>query len=292
MYPSRLLTAFSAEARVPEHLLPYVRAISGLEPQEQDGFLVWRNGESLILVGHACGATHFDAERLDMAIRKLEALPTTEKLTVLAPIRPSSAPAWAISSSPDTYWGIPLPTTSEQMHHGQKLRNLLHRARREIVITRENWQPDHAELTSLFSRTHALSPETRLLFGKIGDYVNAVPDAVLFSARNGSGILQGFSVGDYTALETVFYLFAFRHPQSPPGTADTLLEALAEEGMARGHTLLNLGLGINPGITFFKRKWHAESLQAHVETTWTKHPPKEGKKPLGIIKKWLGLRNS
>lgn len=97
-------------------------------------------------------------------------------------------------------------------------------------------------------------PGTRHLFRHIGPYVEAVPDALLFAARDCEGALQGFAVGDYTALGTVFYLFAFRAPESPPGTADALLDALAAEGIRRGHTLLNLGLGINPGIVFFKRK--------------------------------------
>ncbi len=292
MPSSRFLTSFSAEARVPEHLLPYVRAVSGLEPQEHDGFLAWSNGETLILVGHPCGSAGFDTERLDATIRKLESLPATENLTVLAPIRPSAAPSWAVSGPSDFYWGIPLPHSPGEMAHGQKLRNMLRRAGKEITIVQESWQPEHKELTDMFSRTHALSPATRFLFGRIETYITAVPDAVLFSARDSSGTLQGFSIGDYTALETAFYLFAFRHPQSPPGTADALLAALAEEGIRRGHALLNLGLGINSGIAFFKRKWNAEILSSHVETTWTKHPPQKTKTPLGTLKKWLGLSSS
>lgn len=101
------------------------------------------------------------------------------------------------------------------------------------------------------------------------------PDALLFAARDCEGALQGFAVGDYTALGTVFYLFAFRAPESPPGTADALLDALAAEGIRRGHTLLNLGLGINPGIVFFKRKWNATILRPHVETSWAVQRPQE-----------------
>ena len=292
MPPSRFLTSFSAGARVPEHLLPYVRSISELTPQEHEGFLVWHNKENLILVGHACGAAEFDTEHLDEAIQKLpEVFPTMERLTVLAPVRPTSAPAWSVSSPADAYWGIPLPQNQAQLSHGQKLRNMLRRAKQEITITQESWQPEHAELTAMFSRTHALAPETRLLFSKIERYACTVPDSVLFSARSSNGMLQGFSIGDYTALETAFYLFAFRHPQSPPGTADALLEALAEEGIKRGHTLLNLGLGINSGIAFFKHKWNAERLCSHVETTWTKRAPKK-ETTFESLKRWLGLNGA
>ena len=88
--------------------------------------------------------------------------------------------------------------------------------------------------------------------------------------------------------EPFFYLFAFRSPESPPGTADALLDALAAEGIRRGHTLLNLGLGINPGIVFFKRKWNATILRPHVETSWAVQRPQEAGL-LGSLKKLFGM---
>ena len=51
--------------------------------------------------------------------------------------------------------------------------------------------------------------------------------------------------------------------------ADALLAALAAEGAERGHGLLNLGLGIHPGVAFFKKKWGASAFLPCVETSWT-----------------------
>ena len=211
-----------------------------------------------------------------------------ESLTVLAPFRPDAAPEWAVSTKPDAYWGIPLPTDAADMAYGQKLRNQLRRARRDILIAQEGWKPDHAELVEQYIRSRPFAPGTRHLFRHIGPYVEAVPDALLFAARDCEGALQGFAVGDYTALGTVFHLFAFRAPESPPGTADALLDALAAEGIRRGHTLLNLGLGINPGIVFFKRKWNATILRPHVETSWAVQRPQEAGL-LGSLKKLFGM---
>ena len=47
-----------------------------------------------------------------------------------------------------------------------------------------------------------------------------------------------------------------------------LLNALLDEAAGRGHMLLNLGLGINPGVAFFKRKWNARPWLPYVETSW------------------------
>lgn len=297
MPPSRW-ASFTAEAAVPEQLVPYVRAVSDLEPLECGGFLAWRSGPRLVLVGHAAcppqagtepsGFSRAETSRLDAAVREAASLRGVESLTVLSPFRPGAAPEWAVSGKPDAYWGIPLPADPADMPYAPKLRNQLRRACRDIRIAREGWKPDHADLVEYYIRSRPLTPGTRHLFRHIGPYLEAVPDALLFAARGSEGGLQGFAVGDYTSLGTVFYLFAFRAPESPPGTADALLGALAAEGIRRGHTLLNLGLGINPGIVFFKRKWNATILRPHVETSWTAGQPQEPGL-LGTLKKLFGM---
>ena len=79
--------------------------------------------------------------------------------------------------------------------------------------------------------------------------------------------------GDFTALGTAFYMFAFREPHCPPGVADLLLHHIALEGSRQGQRLLNLGLGINAGVTFFKKKWGARELFPLITTSW-QLPPK------------------
>ena len=147
MPPSRW-ASFAAEAAVPEQLVPYVRAVSDLEPLECGGFLAWRSGPALVLVGHDAGLKQGGAEqersrpeaaRLDAAVGEASSLRGIESLTVLAPFRPDAAPEWAVSTKPDAYWGIPLPTDAADMAYGQKLRNQLRRARRDILIAREGW---------------------------------------------------------------------------------------------------------------------------------------------------------
>ena len=54
MPPSRW-ASFAAEAAVPEQLVPYVRAVSDLEPLECGGFLAWRSGRRWCLSGMTPG---------------------------------------------------------------------------------------------------------------------------------------------------------------------------------------------------------------------------------------------
>lgn len=293
--------ASTAAAVTPEQLVPYVLAMGGGTPHPcGDGIGYLRDGRLVLAVWPGA----HEQAGVDASVERALALPGVERITVLAPCRPSAAPTDAVSRQ-DRYWGLPLPVHAPAGRAGQKWRNTLIRAQRDLTLELSDpaapaapaalacgnaaapkpgplnpisqatapqagqWTREHGELVEGFLRSRPLGPGSAALFRRIGAYLEAVPDALLFSARSASGRLEGLCVGDCSALATAFYLFAFRRPDSPPGTADLLLAALAATAAARGHSQLNLGLGINPGIEFFKRKWGATPVLPYVETSWT-----------------------
>ena len=204
----------------------------------------------------------FAASSVSLSDDQALAMPELRRITVLAPVVPSAAPAHAVVER-DAWWCVNLPHTP-----GQKLRNMLRRAEREATVAVESWGPEHDALVDHYLKVRTLAPGTRHIFGRVGTYVERSSEAVLFGARNASGRLLAMAVGDYSALGTAFYMFAFRHDDCPPGVSDALLHALAEEAGRRGQTVLNLGLGIDGGITFFKKKWGAFEAMPHLETSW------------------------
>ncbi len=196
------------------------------------------------------------------------------RITVLAAARPHAAPPGAPSVE-DVFWSLPLPLPPG----GQKLRNMLRRAARDIVTEQggaDSWTAEHAALVEDFccARADVLEASSVHIFRHLDAYLAAAPQARLFSARRAGGVLAGCAIGDYSSFSTAFYMFAFRRPDAPPGTADALLAALAAEGAERGHSLLNLGLGIHPGVAFFKKKWGASAFLSYVETSWS--PQRKG----------------
>lgn len=264
------LSWIAAQASVPEHIPSYVRAVSQSHLRDCGGFAAWVSGPSLVLTAFDPeGASQSDssprtdyASRLDAAVDLALREPGIERLTVLATQRPSAAPANAAESR-DSWWGLALPASPNQ-----KVRNMISRGLRETSIAPEVWTAEHAALVDDYLRHRLLSPGTRSLFSRLPDYA-ASSGALLLSARTPSGTLAAFTLGEMSALDTAFYLFAFRHAQCPPGVPDALLAALACEAARRGHVRLNLGLGIDAGIGFFKHKWGAHELFPHVETSWT-----------------------
>lgn len=262
------LSSVSANAITPDQLLPYVRSVSGLESSRIASGILHRGGSQAVLVCYPPHAPLGD-EAVDEAVNEVLKLADIETLTVLAAKRPAAAPENAHMTT-DFYWQMPLPPARPR----QKLRNMLKRADMAVNVTTDSgaaaWTDEHSAMAENFCRNKSrLDAGTIFLLTKLGDYLAEAADAVLFSARKKeNGQLAAFAIGDFTALSTCFYMFACRQADSPPGTADLLLAQLAAEGAARGHARLNLGLGINAGVEFFKKKWGAEKFLPLVETRW------------------------
>ena len=228
--------------------------------------------------------------RVDAAVDAALALPEVRQITVLAPVRPTRAPQDAGTGTPDAYWDLELPLLREDGSlPWQKLRNMERRALREVEVVREAWQPDHSALVQDFLRRKPFEPGTVHIFSHLESYVGSHPDVQLWAARHREdNSLQAFAVGDYASLTTAFYMFAFRRQGAVPGCADALLAGLVSEAEARGHMRFCLGLGIDPGIRFFKRKWHARPALPCLETGWSTRATTSGGGWFARLRRLLG----
>lgn len=270
-------------ALVPEHLADYVRAVSGLRPRFCRGWPVYLNGKTAVCIGYACGCDGAgepgEFGEFEQALAEVAAWEGVRRLTVLAPFRPACAPEAArLAAGPDdVYYVLDLPYFSKDGRvANQKLRNMLRRGGRELDVELESapglttgLPDDCRQLVENTLAARPFEPGLRQIYSRIGNYLKEAPGAALFTARRKeSGELHGFCVGDFSALDTAFYMFAFRRPQAVPGTADLLLAALLAEAERRGHRRVNLGLIVNSGIGFFKRKWGAREWLPYFETSW------------------------
>lgn len=281
MYCGNTFLYTAAGAVVPEQLAHYVRAVSGRKPIAAGEYVAYLHERHAVLAAYSENGLPPEGEPFPGAVssgfppvplaRALEDLrPHCDAVTVLAPFRPAEAPADAVTTR-DIYWQITLPAAMP----GQKLRNMLRRAGRDVTVARETWRDDHASLVRRYGESRPLPPGTRSVFGAIGAYVSGEAGNVeLYAARTKDARLAAFLVADYTGLHTAFYMFAFREPDAPPGSADLLLHHLVRTAEQQGHRRVNLGLGITEGIAFFKKKWGAEPFLPYAETAWNLAQPK------------------
>jgi hypothetical protein len=146
----------------------------------------------------------------------------------------------------------------------KKTRNMLKRARREVSVSIGEFGREHKRLIKDFTKTHTLDQDMRFIFRHVGKYAES-RQAVVFNARLPQGDLVAFDIADFGADEYAFYMFNFRSSNHPvPGASDLLLAYIAVKAKTEGKHYLNMGLGIDEGITFFKKKWGATRFQNHV----------------------------
>lgn len=300
------LAQIRAEACIPEQLPHYVQAVSGRRAVACLGYAAYLHE------GHAVLAAYPGSSRVQSfevpplsgrppsenellggvspapladALEELRALGCAS-VTTLSPFAPLEAPAEAAKAAiKDLYWQISLPAPRPNA----KLRNMLARSGKEVQLHEEGWAKEHEALVEHYLRSRPFPQGVRAVFSALGSYVSPRGEPgggqpLLLAARRKDASLAAFAVGDFSGLETAFYMFAFRWPDAPPGTADLLLAGLARHGEAMGHSRMNLGLGINPGISHFKKKWGASPYLPYVETAW--NLPRKREQGTGV-KAWL-----
>lgn len=257
-------------AYVPEHIPQYVTPISQAEPFLLGEFLVYAKKGHIILVGYPFNAS-FQAKRLEKTLD--DAIRHFNPVSV-ALIAPAIPPFLQNDLHPpiDHYYRLHLPTVSVS----QKSRNMLRRAGRELSVRESpRFDRDHKQMVEEFLNTHSIDEATRFIFQRIDTYLSSSKTASVFEARTGDGNLVAFDIAEFKPRDYAVYMFNFRsQTRYIPGASDLLLSAVMRQAIAEGKKYINLGLGINPGVTFFKTKWGGEAFLPHAFCLY--HPPRKG----------------
>lgn len=250
----------AARAYVPEHLPPYVTSISKSEPFLLNDFLVYFRGGTLIFIGYPLSGK-IEEDRIADALLQAKQQFKPSLISITTPLMPKAqSKTEAAEAVPDWYYRLDLLNVTID----KKLRNLLKRARRDLHVERGTvLRREHQHLIKEFIRTKKLEPATRSIFQHLADYIRT-GTALLYEARTLQKELTAFTIADLSAEKYSFYLFNFcSRRRYVPGAADLLLQTLLDDSRDRGKRYLNLGLGINPGVEFFKTKWGAERFLPH-----------------------------
>ena len=235
-------------AYIPEHILGYGKAMSGGEPFLLDGYLAYLRKKELIFIGYPLNKT-FQEEDLNQILEKARQQWTPQRIALIAPQMPGGMD----SRESDVFYRLDLAT----LRPSAKVRNMIQRASREVVVEKgREMKREHRKLMTEFLRSISLDDSTRFLYDKIPGYLRSVSTSRLFSARNRRGRLQAFDIAEFGAAGYAFYLFNIRSRKNAvPGISDLLLHELILEAKEQKKAYLNLGLGIHPGVAFFKKKW-------------------------------------
>jgi len=270
----------AGRAYVPEHLPTYVTAMTGCRPHLAGDFVFYTCDDRLIFVGYPLSGQYDEAAwlaALDAASARARIAGGPRLTSITGPALPTALNP-SVVAPPDVYYRLDL----EGLRPSKKVRNLLRRAERELTVAPATTTGrEHRKLVDEFLSITPLQEESRFIFERLERYAGGgltrtlrthlrpAEDAgssapVVLEARDAAGRLVAFDIVAFSDGEAAFYLFNFRSRHLyVPGASDLLLAQLIAEARMRGNHYVNLGLGINQGVSHFKEKWGATPFLAH-----------------------------
>ncbi len=250
----------NGHAYVPEHLTHYVTAVSQAEPFLFDDFLAYTSHHRLIFIGYPLEGT-FDGRRMERTLEKAIKRFKPRDVALTAPALPTSLRNCGHPPS-DRYYRLDLSSISIS----QKLRNMLKRAQKELSVKKNaDFDEEHKQIITDFLKAHPVDEAAGFIFNRINEYLSSSSNVRVFDARDKKDDLVAFDVAEFTPKDYAFYMFNFgSDARYVPGTSDLLLFEVIQEAKTAGKRFINLGLGINPGVTFFKKKWGGVVFLPHV----------------------------
>jgi hypothetical protein len=257
-------------AYVPEHIPQYVIPISQTEPHLFGEFLVYAKKCHFILVGYPLKEA-FEEERLKRALDDAVQCLKPVTVSLIAPAIPPSLQQVPHPST-DHYYRLDLSTLSVS----QKSRNMLRRAGRDLSVGKNpHFAQENKKIIEEFLKSHSADEATRFIFRRIDAYLSSSKTAAIFEARTSDGDLVAFDIAEFMPKDYAVYMFNFRsQTRYIPGASDLLLSAVMQQAIAEGKKYVNLGLGISPGVAFFKEKWGGVAFLPHAFCLY--HPPRKG----------------
>lgn len=242
-------------AYIPEHLYLYVNSISGLEPFYYHPFLSYESDDYVLFVGYPLDG-NLSPERIREVLYKLKSRRRARISVILPCILEGIKP-----SSQDIYYLLDL----KDVRISGKTKNMVKRARREI-ITEEGREItyEHKILIEKFIEERKLDEKMSFILRNLHKYVEASPSVIVITARKKNGTPVAFNVLDLFSCLYAFFMFNVRTKKEyVPGTSDLLFCEMVKIAENQKRKYINLGLGINEGVKFFKEKWGGKPFMTY-----------------------------
>jgi len=254
------LAYIEEHAYIPEHMIHYVTAISQAEAFLFGSYLAYSKKDLLIFVGYPLKEA-FEEKKMEKALNEARRRFKPKEISLTAPKIPSSIASPPQSPS-DFYYKLDLSTLSIS----QKLRNMLKRAGKDLVVERvRGLDKEHHQMVNEFFNTHRVDEPTQFIIKRIPEYLSSAPSVWVFSAREKGGALAAFDIAEFGARHYAIYMFNFTsRDHYIPGASDLLLSDVIKCAREENKEFVNLGLGINTGVTFFKKKWGGVPLYPYI----------------------------
>lgn len=268
-----MLARMAALARVPEHSLPLMTALSGGAPFCIGPYFFLAAEDWLMAVAYPLDGRHDDQifeASLEEALRRTGAT----ACWAIGPSLPSRLASHIVDR--DRYHVLPATATPPQ-----GLRGPLTRAAARLRVTEGvAFTPEHRRLWAEFlgrvqrGEAGSMAPHVAALYARTPEALAEAGDSLrLLDARDEEGRLAACLLLDYAPENFVSYVLgAHSRSHATPHASDLLFAAMLERARQAGKRFIHLGLGVNEGILRFKRKWGARPSFPYLMAQWTETP--------------------
>lgn len=255
------VTAVLERARIPEHSVPFMAAVSGGEPFAIGAFLFYAREDWLIAVGYPLGDGETDGFEAALA----EALRRTRARDcwAIAPRLPSRLADRREEA--DRYLVLSLAARIPP-----RLERLAERAAARLAVEETvEFDGAHRRLWAEFMSRVALPPRVRELYARTPAVLGRTPGLALLSARDPEGRVAASLLIDRAPRRFTSYLLGAHSREAyTPHATDLLFREMIRAARREGKEFLHLGLGVNEGIRRFKEKWGAAAGPAYEMAAW------------------------
>lgn len=258
------VTDILARAVVPEHSAAFMQAISGGRVLVRDHFVFYAAEDWLMAIAYPLrDGGEYSHQRFEAALA--DALRETGATACFA-AGPDLPPRLADSVlERDVFYTLPADAPIPP-----RLRGPVRKARERLRIDEtRDFGPQHRRLWAEFMSRAVLRANVRELFARTPQMLAAEgADVRLLNAWDGERLVACL-VLDYSTPAFVSYIVGARARTHPvPHAGDALFAVMLEKARDAGRAFVQLGLGVNEGITRFKRKWGGTPQLAYVMAQW------------------------
>ena len=282
-------------ALVPEHSAAFMQAVSGGTPLLEGDFLFLHADDWLMAVGYPLSpelpggvsdvagyASRVSSSEFDSALKACLELTGATRCFAVAPDLPERLQQYR--NDEDRYYLL-----SADAAVPPSLRGPVARAAEQLTVTEDReFTPAHRRLWAeflsrvkmrsniqeLYARTEAalaVSRASRLANPEAAPSARNGPelDLRLLNALDWDGNLAAALLLDYTPGAFCSYIIgAHSKRHYHPHATDLLFAEMLKRSRREGKTFIHLGLGVNEGITRFKKKWNGLPLLPYATASW------------------------
>lgn len=249
-----------ANASVPEHSVELMTSISEGEPFLAGEYFFCQKAEEIILVGYPLQHA-FDTDEFEIIIAQLKKKFRPKWISLIAPELSGRFKSVCEEKRSDHYY----TRETQPLVIRSGLKRQIHTVRKKLSVERATRMgKEHDRLSSEFIERIKPSPRVNHLLSKMPAFVSQSKDAVVLNAWDKQHNLTAFYIVDLAASDFSTYVIGCHSKKNyVPGASDLLFFEMLQMSHEYDKRYVHLGLGVNPGIERFKKKWGGVRMQRY-----------------------------